>query len=1160
MISELLYIGIGISLVIFAGSLRQSQNQRPGSLLYWGAFFLLGITTIAASKYQYLFILLLPSIIRINTNYWFGAEVNMKRLGGIIVPFGVMVILVEYTSIGSWLLGLFLLSEIFLNVRLIHKHFVSKGISLFSRVGSKVRWILIFYCLNLSLVIFIYLNMTDWFDYIPEAFSVNYILVSVLGIFKYAGNPDSYKPLVQELKYAKSTLDEREKYRILKEIDRQLNEEKYHLDASASLAGLAKRVRANTHQVSQVINEAKGSSFFELMASCRVRDARKILRDPQYRHYKIERIAEEVGYLSKSAFNTSFKKITGFTPSEYRQGDVRDHKDERLDHREITGNMPTESTFGYIKNLLIMLSNFFKIYFRSLLRNKAFSFINLFGLTVGLTSSLLIFVFLRHELSYDKFHERAGDIYRIAWYSGNPQTRTPHPLAQALAKDFTQVESAVTLSPIYGPGLTLQSIYVRNPETNVMFREPDGFLVDSTFFDVFDFELIIGNEKEALSGVGNIVITRTLAEKYFGEENPLGKRMEAVEYDFSGVITGVMEDPPPNSHFHPKFMVSYMTRKSTEPDNPWFQWGDFGHFNYVKLREGTDPREIEDVIPDWLTNYVDLSEDDLLELKLRRSYFALQSITDIHLHSNIRWELEANSNIVYIYILASAIFIILAIASINFINLSTARALERTKEVGIRRTLGAQKAGISFQFLTEAIATCFIALIIAYGLAILIFPQFVSLTGKPMAIQELLNLATIGFTLLMTFSIGVITGIYPALAVTKIKPADILKGKFSSQSRGSVFQKGLIAVQFIFSTVMIFGSAVVLDQIEYMEGKELGFDGEQTLVLELHTPDEIARLEAIKSEITKIPGVLKVGGISNLPGGQFNQNVIFPKGYPDDPIDCSELRVDFDALQVLGLELEQGRWFDRSMSQDSAGASYIVNNAAIESLNLENIYETKIMWNEERAVREGNIVGVLKDFHYKSLHESIQPVVINVNPSSVNYVLVKFDGQNSPRVIQAIADVHGQFDAEFGLDFFFLDSRIDALYNAERKAFAIFNLFTFIAIALAALGLLGLAYLIITQRTREIGIRKVMGARVSDILWMENKSFLKVITISLVIGLPVSYILMQRWMEAFAYRAPFSVMPFMMTVSILAVVAVASVTFAVLRTLLKNPSVALRYE
>lgn len=976
----------------------------------------------------------------------------------------------------------------------------------------------------------------------------------------YFSGQEAHEPLKSAQKYSGSSLDQPEKYRILNALDHQLVAKKYALDPNASLAGLAKKVFASPHQLSQVINENKGMSFFDLMAYHRVLEAKKLLRQHENRMLKIEEVGEKVGYMSKSSFNTVFKKFTGVTPSAYRDGGVRDRDLERRQRENIRPGHVEQGTFGALQTTGIMLNNFIKVYFRNLARKKAFTFITLSGLVVGMASAILIYVYINHELAYDKFHERSEDIYRIAFMSANPQTRTPHPMAQEMVREFPEVEAAVSLTPLYGPGLTKQSIYIRNPEKDVMFREPDGYAADSTFFQVFDFELLVGNKEEALKDIGGMIISESMAKKYFGDENPLGKMLEVNTAGHPVVVTGIMNDAPATSHFHPNFIVSYVTMKYMNPTDVWFTWADFGHFNYVKLRPGTDALTLQNRLPMWVYNQGHISEQWYNAFESGEVRFELQPITDIHLRSHIRWELEPNSSIVYVYILLAAIGFILTISSINFINLSTARALERAKEVGVRRTLGTHKSSISLQFLSESLFTCLLAFVLAWLLSLGLFDAFKSLTGKAFTYGDLLAAPLLYLGLAATVVVGIAAGLYPAFTVSQVKAGEILKGKFATGNKSGWVRKMLVVIQFTVSAILIFGSTILVSQVRYMESRPLGYSDEQVLVVDLKTEMTGRSLEALKTEIAKIPGVVDAGTLSNLPGTQFNQNGLFQPSAPDLIVDVSEIRMDYDAQRPLDLELVTGRWFDQSNALDSLGRSYVINETAARNLGLAEPLGAKLVWDDDDAPLEGTVVGVVKDFHFQSLHVPIQPLIMIVDYSELNYLLVRLDEAASRQTVEQIGAVYTSFDDKFEFEAFFLDQKNQRLYTAERQALKVFNLFSAIALLLAAMGLVGLAYLLMVQRTKEMGVRKILGATVGGLLLQENISFLKLVGVAVAVGLPLGLLLMTEWLAGFAYRVPVGVLPYIVTVVIIVAIASASVTLAVLRTVLVNPSKALRYE
>lgn len=1144
-------ISLGLFLGLWFAALRQ---KHAGLVALWLVF---GISQTSFILWpvppQWIF-MILPLVVRFYVLRFFDQPIKWQRELSNVLPFVLPITATPFfADYGTFLLKGAFAYETWRVLTLVTRIYRQKGISTFGN-GAKMNWLNILVGVQLILLAFLLIE-------VPVTF-----LTLLVGIFAFIsswhfGKATAYEPFAVPPKYAKSTLLTPDKVRLLDALENQLKPGTYFLQSDASLKGLAKLVSTSTHNLSQFLNESKGVTFFELQANVRIREAKKLLHHPQKQHLKIEEIANQVGYASKSSFNTTFKKITGKTPSEYRDMDVRSDKVERSPDAFEPANQGPGDTFEFLKHASIMLTGFFKIYYRSLLRNKAFSFINMFGLVLGFTSTLLVWVYLRFELSYDQFHADSENIYRVAILDDSPQTRTPHPLAQAMITEFSQVESAVSLSPIYGPGLTLQDIFVRDTQNDDWIKQSGGFYADSTFFDVFDFNLSIGNPKEALSGVGHVVISESLARKFYGDENPLGQEIEAGTSGFKGVINGVFEDPPANSHFHPKFLVSYMTIKSMNPDDLWFKWDDSGHFNYVKLKPGTNPKVVEAAFPDLYLKYDLINEEVHERWKEGITYLGLQPMTSIHLTSDIRWELEKNSNMTYVYILLGAIIFIIVITSINFVNLSTARVVERGKEIGIRKTLGARQLAVSTQFTMESVFSCLLAAVVSFLFACLLFSEFSLLAGRAIPLNFLLEPTLIfTYTGLVLF-VGLITGIYPAISVTRIKSSEILKGKLANQSSGLLLRRSLVAIQFCVSAILIFGSLVIFSQINFLENKALGFDADELIILDIHTEQEEDQLVAMKQQILSIPGVLGAGGISSLPGSQFNRNSLFTEDQPDNRVSCSELRVDYDALPLLGVQLKKGRFFEKSRGMDSLGSSYLVNEAALAQFQVDDIFEKTMLWDEEAGMSRGKIVGVIEDFHYKSLHEPIRPLAIKINTDAINYLMVKVEaGTSIPQVLAALEDVHTGFDPQFAFEYAFMDQSLEQVYQSDRQAFAVFNLFTSIALILSVMGLSGLAYLLISQKTKEIGIRKVMGAKLTDILWYESRTFLIGSVISLVVGLPLAYLLMNFWLENFAYQITIGLAPFGLTSIIVLVLVVCCVAISVIRTTLRNPSQALRYE
>lgn len=497
---------------------------------------------------------------------------------------------------------LLILSYLVAAIGNIGKEGHSRGISWFQNPGSRLAWFRNFMVLNVLIILF-WLVAYDWL-------LIEYVMICIALQLSFV-----YAQLIRESaflapiqlgnKYQKSTLTADQKHAILGKLDVLLKNEKFYLDDSISLSHVAKQLHTTTHHLSQVINESKGITFQKLISQYRIQEAKLLLKDKQYEQTTIENIAAMVGYNSKSAFNTTFKKLTGYTPTDYRaQDDVRSYREERLPGREkrFFWNLFVSSYHVLSLNRMNMVTNFLKIFSRTLAKNKVFSSINLFGLTVGFCCCILIYLFISDELSYDRELPNSDHIYRIAWINDNPQTRTPHPMALAMAQDMPEVEMATSISPWYGSGLNLQTVKVKNDKNDILFEEPDFFFADSTFFDIFQLEIVAG-DKDALKKPWNLVITEKMAAKYFGEEDPIGQQLLVEENPLN--VAAVVNGMPENSHFHFRGLLSYVSLKTINPNNPWFTWADFGHFNYIKIRPNNDHKLLESKIPEWVVPYLD---------------------------------------------------------------------------------------------------------------------------------------------------------------------------------------------------------------------------------------------------------------------------------------------------------------------------------------------------------------------------------------------------------------------------------------------------------------------------------------------------------------------------------------------------------------------------
>lgn len=1095
-----------------------------------------------------------------NSFFFQKKRIKVIHLMPIIAMVGVLIAAFDL-SLVQGAAGLLVIAYVGNTLKLMLDQSRSRGFSYFLNPGARIAWFRNFAAFN---VFFLASFFLDFESLIYSIFLLAY-LAQIL--YQILNESSFFTPIPIGNKYKKSTLNPAIKSAILEKLESVMNKDEFYQRDDASLSKLASELGSSTHHLSQVLNESLQISFQDLLARYRIREACRMLRQDEFAHVKIENIATMVGYNSKSAFNTAFKKRTDLTPSDYREAkDVRTYGEERLTERKVPLKSTDAFSLNHVFNLKMkqgMILNFLKVFIRNLKRNSFFSLINVFGLTVGFVCSIFIYLFIEDELSYDKDIPDSDRIYRITWMGDNPQTRTPHPMAQAMVNDWPEIEAAVSISPWYGSGLSKESVRVKNADTNVIFEEPDFFFTDSTFFDVFEIEIVEG-DKEALTKPFSLIITEGMAKKYFGDSSAIGRELEL--NDMPIAVTTVVKGMPENSHFHFNAIIPYITLKQINPNDSWMTWADFGHFNYIKTAEGMNPLDLQTKIPQWAVSYLDWSEDNLdAMLDGSIGYFGVQPIQDIHLSSHLRWELENNGNILYVYILTATLIFLLAIAGINYVNLTTAKSLERAKEIGVRKTLGAISSNLTLQFYLESIIFCLIALLLSLGISYLLLNGFNFLSGKSFSPDSIFNLAFLVKSFALAASLGLIAGFYPAMALSSFKPTEVLKGKLTTSAKGVRMRSALVVLQFAVSAILITGSLIIFRQIDYMKNKELGFDQEAVISFNIPISVELGSIDlptvyAVRQQIEGLSGVNGTSMISNLPGGQFNQHPAYAKNFPENRIDFSEVMIDFGIENVLGLEMVDGRMFNASYAADTATISFVINEVAAKQLNLERAVGEPLVWVDNDTTYEGQIIGVVKDFHYKSLHSEIQPLLMVVDPYGAGQVIVKLDGNEFSNVMGKIEQIYRQLNSELPFEYIFLDDQLGELYQSEIKTLNIFSVFTGIAVALACLGLLGMAIATLNHRIKEVGMRKILGASSAQIMRMILGQFVKLVAIALVIGLPLSYLLMQSWVSEFSYQAPFGIMPFIWASLALLSVAILSVSSAVAKITFSNPSDSLRYE
>ncbi|KZS38046.1 ABC transporter permease [Aquimarina aggregata] len=800
-----------------------------------------------------------------------------------------------------------------------------------------------------------------------------------------------------------------------------------------------------------------------------------------------------------------------------------------------------------------MFKNYIKIAWRNLLKNKGYSAINIGGLAIGMTCFLLITLFVRNELSYDSYHENGDNIYRVVhhsskdnlddrWIWGNA------PVGKALKSDFSEVIETVQFS---GRSDVLLDYNERS------FQEANCFYVDPTVFDVFSWPLISGNPETALKAPYSIVLTESIAKKYFGNEDPMGKSIDGVggrANDGVYTVTGVMKDVPSNSHFSFDILMSMSSFYQTRP-GIFDAWGYVDFYTYFLVNDNFDQTAFQDKMPDFLKKnrpagdaqyYYDLS---------------FEPLKDMYLNSKAARQPGITGNLSNIYIFIIIGFFILVIASINFMNLATARSLDRAKEVGVRKVIGADKKGLIYQFLGESLLMGMLSAVLGLVLVMICLPWMNTITGKQFLIREIFN----GFTLSLYFATAFITGIlagsYPAFILSNFKPSSVLKGTFSTSKKGVNLRKGLVIFQFSLSIALIASTVIVYSQLDYMLNKNLGFDREQQLVIDFNWDGQVRdNIETIKREFLNHPDISSVSASRTVPGGHFpaaGTNIETKEG-PMKNFDPFLYEIDVDFIPHYNIEIVAGRAYSRNFATDTI-SSMIINEAAVKSFGYTDPSEI-IGKQFEQWGKEGTIIGVVKDFNYLSLHQKVAPLTLRLEPSSSRYFSLQIKSQNLQKTIKDIKDKWAALAPHRPFLYSFLDDSFNTQYEADFKFKKLFTIFSFLAILIACLGLLGLAIYSAMQRTKEIGIRKVLGAEASSIVKLLSKDFIKLVLIAVVIATPFSWYAMHKWLGGYAYRVDVNWWVFGMAGMIALAIAILTISFHAIKASMANPVKSLRTE
>jgi putative ABC transport system permease protein len=812
--------------------------------------------------------------------------------------------------------------------------------------------------------------------------------------------------------------------------------------------------------------------------------------------------------------------------------------------KQIAGALPC-----FIKNTilwsLIMFKNYLKTTFRNTTRHKGYSFINLAGLAIGIACTLLILLWVKDELSYDRFHENGKDIYRIMSYGTKYMIEgvdgTPAPLAPAVKEEVPGIVNYARFSDI--PKLVFKY-------ADKVFYETRGLIADPSIFEIFTFPFIQGDPKTALSEPLDIVITETMAKKYFGTENPMGKTME-VEGSLAAV-KGVIRDIPHNSHIQFDFLSSYEFIE--EVTNYGTSWGSFNFVTYLQLEANRDIHEIGKNITAVAAKNNCPQVKDGVE-------FRLQPLSAIHLDNRGAFRNYAEvGDRKYVYVFSIIAFFVLFIACVNFMNLSTARSTTRAKEVGMRKTVGASRRQLILQFFGESLFLTLTACVFALILVIVLLPAFNQITGKDLKL-DLIDIQLVLGLIIIVLLTALTAGSYPAIYLSSFKPVKVLKGMFKSEGKSQTFRRVLVITQFSLSIALLIGTSVAFNQLRFLRHSKLGFNPEN--IVYVPVKENIGKsYDAFKAELLNDPNINSVAVQYYL----FAEEAFRTTGYDwegrekDQEVDIILNLVDYDFIPMLGLELVEGRNFSKEYSTDATRA-YILNEEAIKKMRMQDPVGKQFSYGQ----RKGTIIGVLKNAHFRSLHVNIEPhVLFFLDDVSIateyGVVLIKINGDKTEEALAKIQGVWKEFNPITPFEYHFLDQKYDSLYRKEQKIGTILNAFTLFAVIISCLGLFGLASFLTEQRTREIGIRKVLGASESSIVFLLSKQFTKWVLIANIFAWPAAYFIMNEWLKSFAYRINIGIWVFVLSGMLAVGIALVKVSYQAIRAACANPVDSLRYE
>jgi putative ABC transport system permease protein len=803
-----------------------------------------------------------------------------------------------------------------------------------------------------------------------------------------------------------------------------------------------------------------------------------------------------------------------------------------------------------------MLKSNLRTTIRNLLKNKVFSFVNIIGLSIGVACFILIGLFVIDELTYDSYNINADRIFRVnAHYKVGDNrfnlANSPAPLADVLASEYPEIEKTVRI--IKG-----ENIYVKKDDGYI--KEDNFFYADSSMFDVFTINFISGNPKTALTQPNSVVITRKIAEKYFANKNPINERV-VLSNKQEFLVTGVVKAVPHNSHFEFDFLASLSSLPASKETN-WF--GAFVH-TYVLTDKGITAKELNNKIYSVTEKHLGPVVKSIFGLSYKEFLskgndfsFVFVPLRKIHLYSNVFNEFKETGDINTVYLFSAIAIFILMIACINFINLSTAKSTKRANEVGVRKVLGSNKIQLVKQFLTESVLLCFIAVLFSIMIVEFALPSFNELTDKQLSLN-FGNIFTISSLIIFTIILGIAAGLYPALLLASFKPVSVLKSKATINKNSGLLRRGLVVFQFAISIVLFICTFVIYSQMQYIKNTNLGFNKDQVLVIK-NVSDLGTKQFAFANSVKESSGVLDASLSQGLPDHRLSANIFRKEGPDNENQTLVVIPVDYDFLNTYRIKMKEGRFFSKEITTDSS--AIILNEAAVKKLNYTDPLNSKLNSNLGNGGKVSlTVIGVTKDFHIQSLKDKIRPAaLVLLDKPEADFLSVKISTHNISETINYMRDKWREFGQIKPMEYSFFDEYFAQEYKSEIESEKVFTIFALLAVVIACLGLFGLATFTAEQRTKEIGIRKVLGADIKDIISMLSKEFILLVILANIIAWPAAYYIMNKWLGDFAYKTDIGLNVFILSGLVVLVIALLTVSYRAIKAALADPVKSLRYE